>query len=172
MGGFGHLSRRFLASLLPGGPSNTDFEWVESTLTENEFALWKRMYGPDRRHSARVAREVEKRLGNEATAPVLAAALLHDVGKVDAGLRTWGRVVATMSAKVAGRDAARLWIKSSWFTRRVGLYLHHPEIGGDLLEMAGSDPLTIAWAEQHHRPVEEWTVDRRIAEVLHAVDDD
>jgi hypothetical protein len=130
------------------------------------------MYGPDRRHSAAVAREVERRLGHEASSPVLAAALLHDVGKIDAGLRTWGRVVATMSAAVAGPDTARLWIRSSGFTRRVGLYLHHPEIGADLLEMAGSDPLTVAWAEEHHKPREEWTIPLPIAEVLSAADDD
>ena len=103
---------------------------------------------------------------------MLAAALLHDVGKVDAGLRTWGRVVATLSAKVAGRDTAELWVRSSGFTRRVGLYVRHPDIGGDMLEMAGSDPLTVAWAREHHRPPEQWTVPASVAEVLHEVDDD
>ena len=77
-----------------------------------------------------------------------------------------------MSAKVAGADTARLWIKSSGFTRRVGLYLHHPEIGADMLELAGSDPLTVSWAEEHHKPAEQWTIDPAIAAVLHEVDDD
>ena len=172
MGGFGHLARRFFGSLRPGGPPEADRAWVEDVLSDAEYALWVRQYGPDRRHTVAVAREVERRLGHEATPPVLAAALLHDIGKIDADLGTWGRVVATMSAKVAGADTARLWIKSTGFTRRVGLYLHHPELGADLLEMAGSDPLTIAWAEEHHKPADQWTVERHIAEVLHAVDDD
>lgn len=172
MGGFPHLARRFFGSLRPGGPPAADRAWVESTLSEAEYGLWCRMYGPDRRHSVEVAREVERRLGHEATPPVLAAALLHDIGKIDADLGTWGRVVATMSAKVAGADTARLWIKSKGFTRKVGLYLHHPEIGADMLEMAGSDPLTVAWAQDHHKPAEEWTIDPAIAAVLHEVDDD
>ena len=172
MGGFPHLARRFLGSLRPGGPPEAERAWVEATLSEAEYALWRRMYGPDRRHSVQVAREVERRLGHEATPPVLAAALLHDVGKIDADLGTWGRVVATMSAKVAGADTARLWIKSKGFTRKVGLYLHHPEIGADLLEMAGSDPLTVAWAQDHHKPADEWTIDPEVAAVLHEVDDD
>ena len=172
MGGYGHLARRFFGSLRPGGPPEADRAWVEDVLSEAEYGLWQRMYGPDRRHSVHVAREVERRLGHEATPPVLAAALLHDVGKIDADLGTWGRVVATMSAKVAGADTARLWIKSTGFTRRVGLYLHHPEIGADMLELAGSDPLTVSWAEEHHRPAEEWTIDPAIATVLHDVDDD
>ncbi|NIR38405.1 MAG: HD domain-containing protein [Actinobacteria bacterium] len=172
MSRIGHLTRRLLGSLRPGGPSEPDRAWVESVLSEEEYGLWSRMYGPDRRHSAAVAREVERRLGHEASSPVLAAALLHDVGKIDADLRTWGRVVATLSAAVAGPDTARLWIRGSGFTRRVGLYLHHPEIGADMLELAGSDPLTVAWAEEHHKPREEWTVPPHIAEVLHEVDDD
>jgi len=167
-----HLTKRFFGSLRPGGPPEAYRAWVESVLSESEYALWCRQYGPDRRHTAATAREVERRLGNEATAPVLAAALLHDIGKIDADLRTWGRVVATLSARVAGRDTARLWVKSTGFTRRVGLYLHHPEIGADMLEMAQSDPLTIAWAAEHHRPAEEWTVDPAVARVLHDVDDD
>ena len=172
MGGYGHLARRFFGSLRPGGPSADDRAWVANVLSEDEYRLWSRQYGPDRRHTVDVAREVERRLGDEATPPVLAAALLHDIGKIDADLGTWGRVVATLSVKVAGPDTARLWITSTGFTRKVGLYLHHPEIGADLLEMAGSDPLTIAWAEQHHKPVDEWTIDRDIADVLNAADDD
>ncbi len=167
-----HLIRRFFGSLLPGGPKASDIAWIRSTLSDAEFRLWARMYGPDRRHSSAVARGVATRLGNLATPPVLAAALLHDVGKLDSGLRTWGRVVATLSARVAGRDTAALWRKSTGFTRSVGLYLHHPELGGDMLELAGSDPLTVAWAREHHSAPEEWTVEHHIAEVLHDVDDD
>ena len=90
---------------------------------------------------------------------MLAAALLHDVGKVESGLGTYGRVVATLSAKVAGAEMATTWRKQRGFARRVGLYLQHDQIGGDLLELAGSDPLTVAWTREHHRPASDWTVD-------------
>ncbi len=171
MGTKRHLVKRFFGSLLPGGPRERNRAWVESVLSESEYRLWVRMYGPDRRHSVLVARTVESRLGDEATKPILAAALLHDIGKLDSGLRTWGRVVATMSAAVAGADTARLWQKSRGFTRSVGLYLRHPDLGGDMLEMAGSDPFASTWAREHHLPPDEWTIDRRLAEVLCEVDD-
>ena len=89
------------------------------------------MPGPDRRHSAAVARRVERSLGERATRPVLAAALLHDVGKLDAHLRTYGRVVATLAGGVVGHDQAVIhqWTLTTGFTRRVGLYLLHPELG-------------------------------------------
>ncbi|RMH73113.1 MAG: hypothetical protein D6683_13530 [Actinomyces sp.] len=167
-----HLVRRFAGSLRPGGPSRRDREWVARTLGEAEYALWRRLSGPDRRHSVAVARGVVARLGEQADRPVVAAALLHDVGKLDAGLRTPGRVIATLSGLVAGRDTARLWSEGRGFTRRVGLYLRHPELGGDRLEMIGSHPLVVAWAREHHLPPERWSVDPEIGAVLAAVDDD
>jgi hypothetical protein len=94
------------------------------------------------------------------------------VGKLDSGLGTYGRVVATVSAALAGRDAALVWSSGRGFTRRVGLYLRHDELGGDRLALAGSDPLTVAWAREHHRPPGEWTVDRALGAVLKASDDD
>lgn len=167
-----HLARRFFGSLRPGGPSAADQAWVDDHLLPGERALWQRLSGPDRRHAVGVAREVQRALGHEATRPVLAAALLHDVGKVESGLRTYGRVVATVSGAVAGREMAHTWSRQRGFARKVGLYLRHPDLGADLLALAGSDPLTVAWAREHHRPPEDWTVPRPVGEALKAADDD
>ena len=174
MGSPVHLVRRFVGSLRPGGPKPADREWVEAVLLPAELELWSRMPGPDRRHSAGVARRVERALGDEATRPVLAAALLHDVGKLDAHLRTYGRVVATLAGATVRHDEVviRQWTTTSGFTRRVGLYLSHPRLGADLLRMAGSDPLTVAWAGEHHLPADEWSVEPAVAAALHAADDD
>lgn len=167
-----HLIRRFFGSLRPGGPPASDVVWVEGTLSDRELELWRKMSGPDRRHSVVVARRVERSLGHEATPEVLAAALLHDVGKSVAGLGTYGRVVATLSGTVAGYEMAYHWSQSRGFIRRVGLYLRHDELGGDLLEIAGAHPLTVTWAREHHFPAEHWTVDRHVADALKAADDD
>ncbi len=167
-----HLVRRFVGSLRPGGPGPHAEAWVEARLLPDEHALWRRMPGPDRRHAVGVAERVERALGHEATRPVLAAALLHDVGKIESGLGTYGRVVATLSAKVAGAGMASTWRKQRGIARRVGLYLHHPQLGGDLLELAGSDPLTVAWTREHHHPEGEWTLEPHVAAALKAADDD
>ncbi len=168
----GHLVRRFVGSLRPGGPSAADQAWVDEQLLPAEQVLWRRMSGPDRRHATGVARDVQRALGHEASPTVLAAALLHDVGKVESGLRTYGRVIATLSAKVAGPEMAHTWSRQRGVARRVGLYLRHAELGGDLLELAGSDPLTVAWAREHHRPEDEWTLEVDLGRVLKAADDD
>ena len=168
----GHLVRRFFGSLRPGGPKRADHDWACSKMLPGEVELWNRMSNPDRRHAIGVAKRVEVALGHEATRPVLAAALLHDVGKSASGLRTFGRVVATMSKGLAGPGYARAWSNESGITRRVGLYLRHAELGGDMLAMAGSDVLTERWAREHHKPEDDWTVDPAVASALKAADDD
>jgi hypothetical protein len=131
------------------------------------------MSGADRRHAAGVARRVEQRLGAEAGRPVVAAALLHDVGKVVAGLGVFGRVAATLAALMVGRSRAEGWGETPpELAGRLGLYLRHPELGGELLTRAGSDPLTVAWAREHHRPADRWTLPRPVADALKAADDD
>ena len=64
------------------------------------------------------------------------------------------------------------WSQAKGFRRRVADYLRHPEEGEILLTRAGSDPLTVAWATEHHRDPGRWTVEGRIAEALRAADDD
>ena len=169
---WGHLARRFFGSLRPGGPKKTEEAWARAQLLPSEVELWKRMSNPDRRHAAAVARDVERSLGHEATRPVLAAALLHDVGKIESGLRTYGRVIATLCGMIVGREQAKVWMRGRGFTRRVGMYLLHPDLGGDLLGMAGSDPLTEAWTREHHKPPDQWTVSPELAQVLKDCDDD
>ncbi len=166
------MTKRFFGSLVPVGPRKANDLWARSHLSDAEIRLWNRMQRVDRRHAVGVARRVNNALNDDATAPIMAAALLHDVGKSVAQLGVYGRVVATLSAKVAGREMAEAWTQTRGFTRRVGLYLEHPRLGGDLCELAGSDPLTVAWVREHHLPPEQWTVAARIAQSLKDADDD
>ena len=50
--------------------------------------------------------------------------------------------------------------------------LLEPGDGGDLLGMAGSDPLTEAWTREHHKPADQWTISPKLAQVLKECDDD
>jgi putative nucleotidyltransferase with HDIG domain len=161
-----HLAKRFAGSLRPGGPPAAEVAWVGQQLLPGELELWSAMPGPDRRHSALVARRVEAALGERATRPVLAAALLHDVGKATSRLRTPGRVVATVTAAIVGRERAARWDSA------IGRYLRHAELGAQLLEASGSDPLTVAWTREHHRPASTWSIEHRIAAALKDADDD
>jgi hypothetical protein len=136
------------------------------------------MSNPDRRHAVGVGQAVVGELGDDATRPVVAAALLHDSGKVESGLRTPARVVATVLWAVVDDAVADRWVADDQvggmgsIRARLGRYRRHPTIGADLLAAAGSDPLTVTWAREHHQRPETWTVPANLADVLKRCDDD
>ena len=166
-----HLARRFVGSLRRGDVAPADAAWVRDRLLDGEADLWKRMSDADRRHAVGVARKVDEVLEG-APRPVLAAALLHDVGKVTSGLGTWARVAATLFGAVTPTASHGRWASRGGSLGRLGRYLRHPDEGAALLSTAGSDPLTVAWAAEHHRPPVRWTVEASIAEALWGADDD
>jgi hypothetical protein len=122
-----HLAARFFGSLSSRPPEAAEEQWAASQLLPGERELWRRMSNQDRRHSATVARRFAA-ARPQATRAEIAGALLHDVGKIECGLGTWGRVAAT----VFGRRGHR-------FT----LYHDHEQIGADLAAAAGSEPETV-----------------------------
>lgn len=172
-----HLAGRWVSSLWPGGPDVAGEAWARRWLNPEERSLWERMSGADRRHALGVARAVAAELGNADGAGVptaaLAAALLHDVGKVESGIGTTGRVFVTLTAIGLGRKRVAAWAApSGGWAAKAGRYVAHDRLGGDLLEQAGSDPLVSSWARQHHLPADRWTVDRHLGDVLKRCDDD
>lgn len=166
-----HLVRRFVGSVTSRKLTDDEQAWVREHMSDAEVDLWQRMGRSDRRHAHDVARRAVAALGDDATRVVVAAALLHDVGKVESGLGTYGRVMATLSAKVAGRDMALAWSQSRGMTRRIGLYLRHEELGADLLQLAGSDPLTVDLVREWSWPDEDLTVPIGVLGPLRTADD-
>ena len=189
--GFGspiHLAARFFGSLVPVGPTPASQRWAESSLLPGEAKLFNSMSGADRRHAIGVARRASALArppgpgpagGGEPTREFVAAALLHDVGKIESDLGTIGRVFATLAAMVVGRS--RLVERAQCapeqdpgrsLATRCGLYMMHDRLGASLLEGAGSGDLTVAWAREHHLPEERWTVEPRLGRALKQADGD
>jgi len=166
LGNLGHLARRWAGSLSPRPPAPSDERWALGWLGPGEATLWSRLSNPDRRHAIGVARRVVDAAGPDVERWIVAAALLHDCGKLDSGLGTSARVAATVWAGVRGRARA------SRGGGRIARYLRHDEIGAGLLAQASADPRTIAWAGEHHRPERTWTVPTSAGNLLRAADDD
>ena len=158
-----HLARRFASSFARGGPTPADESWVSSWLSDGEHRLWCRLSDADRRHAVGVARRAVEMLGASTERAIVAAALLHDVGKLESDFGPFRRAAATIVGKARGRTRAR---------GRTGAYLRHDELGAAMLREAGSAPLTVAWAAEHHRPPAQWTVPAAIGHALKDADDD
>ena len=170
LGELAHLVRRFAghaASIRrPSLPAEDDVVWARSWLGDAEAELWAAQAPVDRIHSLAVARRVATPtdLTTCPAAPrwVVAAALLHDVGKADAPLGLTGRTVATLLELARVRRAPG----------SLGRYLCYPATGARWLEAAGSDPRVVAWAREHHLPPprRSGTMPAAFAELLVAAD--
>ncbi len=122
-----HLARRFVTSLSRRLPPAADAEWALGVLLPAEAALWTHMTVQDRRHSILVARRFVE-FAPDAERAEVAAALLHDVGKLASGLGTFRRVLATI---VGPRTAV------------FRTYHDHERLGAEMLAAAGSRAVTI-----------------------------
>lgn len=162
-----HWARRLVGSVRRGDPSALDRAWAMESMSEAEGALFDAMDGRDQVHSIVVARRVA---ASNPERVVIAAALLHDVGKSVAGFGVPGRVAATALGVVGGERLARRWSGADGWRRRMSDHLDYPELGRRLLVDAGSDHLVSAWAAEHHRPPESWTVPADLAGPLAAAD--
>lgn len=129
----GHLAARFVTSLPGHPPSPPDEAWADAWFLPGERALWRRLGNRDRRHSIAVARRFVGRRP-QATRAEVAGALLHDVGKLECGLGTFGRVAATLLGARGERFRA---------------YHEHEERGASLVADAGSDAATVALVAGH-----------------------
>ncbi|MCU1394605.1 MAG: hypothetical protein JWM34_3033 [Ilumatobacteraceae bacterium] len=123
-----HLARRFRGALSSAPPPAADDAWAVGLLTPGEAALWWRMQAQDRRHSIEVARRLADILDEPGRA-AMAAALLHDVGKIESRLSTAERVVATVVGPRTARFAS---------------YHDHERLGVELLTAAGSAAETVS----------------------------
>lgn len=170
-----HRARRFVRALWPGPPRPEDVAWVAGILDPGELDLWRAMPNHDQRYTIRVARLVDEELaGTEFAGDErwLTAALLHDTGKLDAGLGVVGRSTATVMGAVAGTARVDGWEHASGFRRRVAWYLHHDERGADRIRAAGGRDEAARWAWAHHHR-DRWRdsgIPTPVAEALEAAD--
>lgn len=122
-----HLAKRAWTSMSNSPLSGRDVEIAERVLTVDEFDLWWAMQPRDQAHSLVVLRRFVD-VYPPATRVEQAAALLHDVGKIEARLGWSGRILATVIGPRGVRFRA---------------YHDHVEIGARMLEDV-SDPRTVA----------------------------
>jgi hypothetical protein len=132
----GHLVRRFAGSLSRRPPSPDDRAWAIGNLLSGEAELWGQLSVQDQRHSIEVTRRFVAGSAVPPERAEVAGALLHDIGKVESGLGTFGRVAATLWGALGGARAEQ-------GTGRIGRYLRHEAIRAALLVEVRSETRTI-----------------------------
>jgi hypothetical protein len=170
-----HLARRWAQSVKGRVPLTEDLTWSQDVLSVGEWELFQRMTATDQAHAIEVARAVEASTATghyaDAATWVVSAALMHDIGKVESGAGTTIRVVATATGSFVSDSRSTTLAARGGVLGKLGRHLRYPELGGSMLDEAGSDGRVSAWAREHHEPSCSWSVPADLGRVLRDADD-
>jgi len=166
-------------------------------LTPPQVALFQRMPRSDQRHGLDVFHALRRKQHRDRD--LLAAALLHDVGKSGGQLRLWHRVLivlisalrpqllgrlasppepalslalSVVEGKVEGLGGTEEGLASDeTYSWRYPFFVHqqHPELGAQLAQAAGCSPTTVELIRRHQRPLSNNPLETRQDELLAAL---
>ncbi len=140
-----NAAHRTLLAAVPA-LARPDDAWASAYLTSREFALFVSLPAQERAHGVEVARRLLRR-SPRATSELIAAALLHDVGKLGTPQGALWRVLTHLLPHAgAARSAPRLRGLAGARQARA----HHATYGAELLRDAGSSARVVALVEGHH----------------------
>lgn len=125
------------------------------SLSPEAQALFARQTLHDQRHALAVYETLCRR--GHTSEDLLAAALLHDVGKAVARLRPWERGLLVLAERFAPRRLDYLiGAAQGGFWEPLAQYVRHPEIGASWARNAGCSPVTVELIRQHEVPPVTW----------------
>jgi hypothetical protein len=141
-------------------------------LAPDLYALYRRMRRSERQHSLRVLHAL---MADGHTQPdLLAAALLHDVGKACGRFSLPEKVLVVLVRAVApGRVQQWGRVNARWWQWPFAVSMQHPAWGADMAAHAGAPPLVVELIRRHADalPQPPETETDRLLSWLQAVDD-
>ncbi|MGC9356456.1 MAG: HD domain-containing protein [Anaerolineae bacterium] len=141
---------QFLFTLL-ASLSQPDVAYAKKHLAPPRVSLFLSMPRAEQHHGIAIARALE--MQGYRSPHLLAAALLHDVGKTRAPLRIWDRVLVVLGEHFFP-ERAEAWSRGEPRGLRRGFVVRrkHPAWGADLTEETGASPRTVHLIRNHHLP--------------------
>lgn len=141
-------------------------------LSPAQLLLFRRMQPSEQAHAFMVFNQLKQ--ARHTDQDLLAAALLHDVGKILSPLSIFDRVITVLARHFLPK-ASRRWgeaLPRGW-RRPFVVALQHSEWGADLAEQAGASDMTVRLIRRHQDPVEKEASGRedQLLVILHTADD-
>ncbi len=130
-----------------------DLALAEAVLSPAQMALFRRLRRSEQLHSLNVLRALQA--AGESDPDLLAAALLHDVGKTIAPFSLPERVLVVLVGRLAPGLLARLGREAEprGWRRPFAISVRHPEWSARLLAEAGSSARAIELARRHQEAI-------------------
>jgi hypothetical protein len=134
-----------------------DYAEVERWLPTAALPLFRQMSAADQQHSLRVCRGLQARGCVEQD--MLAAALLHDVGKAQGRVPFWTRPVIVIGKLLVPALLTKLAIepqcsdmqKLPRWRRKLSYAWWHAEVGADVAAAAGLSERAVLYIRTHHQ---------------------
>lgn len=146
-------------------PTPEDLRRVEETLSPSLIRIFRRMSVADQTHAIRVLRTLLDQ--GERHPSLLAAALLHDVGKARVRPRLWDRVVVVLGTAIVP-GAIQRWGHGELkgWRRPFVIAVRHPVWGAEMIRTAGGSEELATLVSRHQDPPQAQT-DSQIDQLLY-----
>lgn len=143
--------RQFWQTVRAEEPSDAQLAPARAVLTPKQMGLFQIMHPSDKAHALEVMKRLQKR--GEDNPDLLAAALLHDVGKIRYPLSAWDRAIVVLgqalfpvSAKKWGQGKPKGW------RRPFVVADQHAYWGARMAAESGVSTTTVHLIWRHHEP--------------------
>ncbi len=143
--------RQFWQTIRAQEPPEEELALAREVLTAKQMGLFQIMHPSDKAHALQVLRRLRAR--GEENPDLLAAALLHDIGKIRYPMSAWDRAIVVLGqalfparAKTWGQGKARGWRRPFVSAEQ------HAYWGARMAAESGVSTLTVHLIWRHHEP--------------------
>lgn len=124
-----------------------DEKYIKAHLNEQEIALFNRLQIYEKKHSIKVASDIERLYEGEDNNKkmLIKAALIHDIGKIEKKLNLVDKSILVVMNKVTHGN-----MKKYMNLKKIDVYYNHADIGYNMLKKFGYDERLLYLIKNHH----------------------